>query len=477
MNQPLTLVIDQGTHATRALALDQEGQVQATAYREIALYRHAPAFIEQDANEILASLDDVLENILADPVVRRAGIAQAGLASQRSSVVAWDKSTGEPLGPMLSWQDRRAHEWLSKFDSYKNKVKQHTGLPLSPHYGASKLRWYLDHLPAVNRAWGAGNLAFGPWASFVLFHLLSDRPLIVDHANASRTILWNIQSRDWDPWLLELFNLPRQALPDCRPICHPYGVLRAANIPLTAVNGDQNSALYSLGRPRRNTGLINIGTGAFILLPTGNQLVQHPTLLSSLGSSDESQAEYIIEGTVNGAGAALDWAAAKWNLPDFIEQLPNWLSRSEEPPLFINTIGGLGSPWWCPGPPPELIGSAEPWLGMVAVVESILFLLQINYDTIRDAGLEINRLQVTGGLARLDGVCQRLADLTQKTVYRPAETEATARGVAWLAAGRPRRWPKPGRGVIFRPQANDALVERYQRFHQYLKSNVGDHSL
>jgi glycerol kinase len=223
--------------------------------------------------------------------------------------------------------------------------------------------------------------------------------------------------------------------------------------------------------------LVNIGTGAFILLPTGNHLVQHPTLLTSLGSSDDSKAEYIIEGTVNGAGAALDWAAAKWNLPNFIEQLPDWLSRDEEPPLFVNTIGGLGSPWWCPGPAPKIIGEGAAWLRIVAVVESILFLLLVNYHTLRDAGLEINRFQVTGGLARLDGVCQRLANLTQKTVYRPAETEATARGVAWLATGRPRRWPKPGRGAFFRPQPNEALIARYHRFHKYLKTNVGDNSL
>ncbi len=465
---PLTLVIDQGTHATRAFAFDEDGRVRASAFREVALRGSGSAQVEQDAEEIAASVDEVVQAVLADTTVRRLGVARAGLTTQRSTVVAWDRRTGSPLGPALSWQDRRVVGWLSALDVHADEIKRRTGLRLTPHYGAGKLRWYLDHLPAVSKAQREGYLTFGPLASFLLFHLLKERPLLVDHVNAQRTQLWNLETRDWDPWLLNLFGVPVQALPACRPVCHDYGRLRLIDIPLTAVNGDQNSAIYSLGRPRRDTAIVNLGTGAFILLLTGSQPMRHPALLSGLASSHKNRGEYLIEGTVNGAGAALDWAANQWNLPDITVHLSTWLARADDPPVFINTIGGLGSPWWRSGPAPTLVGDGKPWQKAVAVAESIVFLLQANLDAMVEANLTINQLQVSGGLARSDGICQRLADMTQRPVYRPVETEATARGIAWLAAGSPSHWPKPGRDRVFTPRLNESLVARYRRFYQIL---------
>lgn len=468
MPQPLTLVIDQGTHATRALAFDENGRVRASAVRKIKLKGHGTAQVEQDGREIIASLHEVVQAVLADETVRSLGVGQAGLTGQRSSVIAWDKRTGQPLSPLFSWQDRRVAGWLKAFEPYASAVKERTGLRLSPHYGAGKLRWYLDHIPAVRQAHRQGYLAFGPETAFLLYHLLAGHPLCVDHVNASRTQLWNLASRDWDPWLLDLFGLPAGALPGCRPIVHDYGRLQLAGIPLTAVNGDQNSAIYSLGRPPRGTAIVNLGTGAFILRLTGARLVRHPDLLVGLASSRQRRAEYLVEGTVNGSGSALAWAARQWNLPDITQNLATWLARPEAPPIFINTIGGLGSPWWKPDAPARFIGSGEPWQQAVAIVESIVFLLQANLETMTGAGLAVRRVQVSGGLARLDGLCQRLADLSGRPVYRPVETEATARGIAWLAAGQPAHWPKPGRGRLFRPQPNPALLARYWQFIEAL---------
>ncbi|UCG14033.1 MAG: hypothetical protein JSU72_06060 [Deltaproteobacteria bacterium] len=464
----LTLVIDQGTLNTKALALDEQGNVRASAACSIALNRRGSALVEQEPDEILASVQEVVSRVLADATVRRLGLSSAGFASQRSSVLAWDKRTGQPLCPLLSWQDRRAERWLGRFSTQAGRIKEKTGLPLSPHYGASKLRWLLEQVPEVSRAHRKGYLALGPLASFLLFHLLRGRPHVVDHANASRTQLWNLATRDWDPWLLDLFGVPQETLPHCRPVSHNYGLMKTAAIPLTAVNGDQTSAIYGLGRPRRDTAMVNLGTGAFILLSTGTTPVHQPALLTGLARSSEDRAEYVIEGTVNGAGSALDWAATQWDLPHITEKLSAWLCREGEPPLFINSIGGLGSPWWKPGPAPKLVGDGEPWQRAVAVVESILFMLGANLETMVRAGLVVGRLEISGGLARLNGLCQRLADLTQRPVYRSAETEATARGIAWLARGSPSRWPKPGRGRIFRPQANPSLAARNKRFQQIL---------
>ncbi len=471
MQKPLTLVIDQGTHATRALVLDENGNVRFSSFCKIALKPCGSDRIEQDANEILSSVDAVVQAALSDPEVRKAGLVCAGLATQRSSVAAWDKHTGKPLAPVLSWQDRRVASWLKQFNCHADKIKQLTGLPVSPHYGAGKLRWYLDNISSVSRAQKEGRLAIGPLAAFILFHLLKKQPPVVDHANASRTLLWNIKTRNWDPWLLDLFKIPETILPVCRPICHDYGIIKAANIPITAVNGDQTAALYGLGNTKQNSAIINIGTGAFVLIPTGKNAMLHPALLTGLSNSKESHSEYTIEGTINGAGSALDWAADQWNMPDIVNSLSDWLMREESPPLFINTIGGLGSPFWQKGPPPHLVGTGEPWQKAVAVAESILFLIQINLQEMLNAGCTVDRIQVSGGLSRLDGLCRRLADLTQRPVYRPAETEATARGIAWLASGCSISWSKQIRGRIFKPQEDHSLSDRYKRFFKIVNPN------
>lgn len=469
MLTPFTLVIDQGTHATRALAFDENGRIRASAYAPVTLRRLSADKIEQDPAEIVRSMHRVVGEVLADETVRRHGVARAGMATQRSSVVAWDRESGAALAPVLSWQDRRAAAWLTQFDEQAASIKARNGLPLSPHYGASKLRWLLENVADVQAARQDGRLVLGPLASYLLFHLLQDRPLLADHANAARTQLTNIDTRDWDPWLLDLFGVPGTLLPACRPIETEYGVIERTEIPVMAVNGDQNAAVYSLGKPEPGTAIVNLGTGAFVLMPTGAKRVAHPALLSGLTSSDQQSGDYTIEGTVNGAGAALTWAAEEWDIPEIPQHLNNWLQRATNPPIFLNSIGGLGSPFWRSGPEPVIIGNGAPWQRVVAVAESILFLLQANLDVMRTAGLAAERIQIGGGLARSDALCQRLADLSGAAVYRPAETEATARGAAWLAAGRPSHWPEASPGTSFVPQPNPGLARRYARFRQEMK--------
>jgi glycerol kinase len=192
-------------------------------------------------------------------------------------------------------------------------------------------------------------------------------------------------------------------------------------------------------------------------------------LLSGLSNSTEHRREHVIEGTVNGAAAALQWAGQKWSFPDPLRHLPDWLKRGGRLPVFVNTVGGLGSPWWRGGPEPHLIGDGEPWQQAVAVVESIVFMLQANIEELVAAGRRVRSIQVGGGLAAVDGICQRLADLSQMTVYRPAESEASARGIAWLACGSPSQWPKPGRGRRFCPRFQTGLQRRYRIFRNALK--------
>jgi len=461
----LILAIDQGTHSTRAIVFDARGGAVAQARQQIALQVRGQGEVEQDPDEIRTSLLQVVHRVLAEPVLAGRSIAAAGLATQRSSVVAWDSHTGQALAPVLSWQDRRSAAWLADFSEYASRIARLTGLRLSPHYGAGKLRWLLDKVPAVADAARADRLRLGPLASYLLFHLLEDRPACVDHANASRTLLWNLYTRDWDDELLGLFGIPRALLPACLPVSAAYGCLSGGTIPLCAVNGDQTAALYALGAPRDDTLLVNIGTGAFVLLPVKDPAVCPAGLLAGISHSDADGGRYYLEGTVNGAAAALDWAARHFGLDKLETRLPAWLDEITAPRLFINTVGGLGAPWWRSGPAPYFeAADIPPAEATVAVLESILFLIQANIVRLRQATGAVTGIRISGGLAGLDALCQKLADLSGLPVWRPPQVEATARGIAWQAGGARGDWQARGPVSTFAPKANPGLRARYERF-------------
>jgi len=444
---------------------DGRGVLQASSLREVGVHAPLPDRVEQDPEELVASLRTVIAEAVASLGNRADQIVSAGIATQRSSIVCWDRRTGVALSPVISWQDRRAHEWLDRFSAHASEVHRRTGLRLSAHYGASKLHWCLEHLPAVTAAQREAGLAMGPLASFLLFRLLEEKPLLADPANAARTLLWNIRVMDWDPWLLELFGVPRDPLPRCVSTRHRFGTLlvNERRIPLTVVTGDQSAALFSLGAPPPQVAYINMGTGAFIQR-VFHQEPEADGLLTGMVYRDADRAVFVLEGTVNGAGAALQWAEREWGLENIEARLPEWLARAGDIPLFLNGVGGLGAPFWSAEFVSRLVGGGEPWQKAVAVAESIVFLLGANFEIMQKFPSVPARIVATGGLARLDGLCQRLADLSGRPVHRPAEHEATARGTAYLLAGFPENWSEEKPGMWFTPQPNPLLKQRYSRW-------------
>jgi glycerol kinase len=467
----LILAIDQGTHSSRAVVFDAQGRQLVMAQQAIDLQVLDSSRVEQSPKQILSSVQQVVAEVLQHPAVDSSRVRHAGLATQRSSVLAWTRDRGVALSPVLSWQDRRAAAALQALQQHGEHIRRATGLRLSAHYGASKLQWLLANQAGVATAMTQENLVMGPLASYLLRHLLAGAPMLVDAANASRTLLWNLESRDWDNTLLKLFGIPRQVLPECLPILHDYGVTASGGIPLQAVSGDQTAALYARGMPPEKTIIVNIGTGAFVLLPIAHPGSCPDGLLAGLSRSNATSCDYYAEGTVNGAAAALEWAAQRYRLHDWQEQLSVWLNQVEVPPVFLNSVGGLGAPWWRPGPEPRFLTEPEtPAAAMVAVVESILFLVQANIDLLRKMEPAVEAIRISGGLARLDGLCQKLADLSGLVVQRPEETEATASGIAWLAAGCPVGWSQAGEAHTFMPKKDVNLQARYQRFITALKS-------
>ncbi|MCW8957282.1 MAG: FGGY family carbohydrate kinase, partial [Gammaproteobacteria bacterium] len=420
-----TLAIDQGTHATRAIIFDQRGAILDQSEQTIQLNRLDDDRVEQDADEILQSVLSVLNGLGKDKL---AATSSCALATQRSTIVAWDKITGQALAPAISWQDRRSWQDLDQYANQSIQIKRITGLPLSAHYSVGKFRWLLAHHPAVKQAASEQRLCLGTLASYLMFHLLQQPNNCIDHCNAQRSLLFDLNQLNWSETLLELFQIPRSLLPECKPVCHDYGRLKGYDIPLRCVTGDQNAAIFAHGALAEDAALINIGTGAFILSACQKPVPDSP-LLSGLAMSSRHRHQYLIEGTVNGAGAALSWAQLQWPVDNLFEQLPAWLDEQQQPAVFINTVGGLGSPWWKKTVAPYFISDEEQSLSSryVAIIESMVFLLLDNLQRLQQLQV-IQQLQLSGGLSRLDGLCQKLSDLSGLPVMRFHQPEATARG-------------------------------------------------
>lgn len=468
------LTIDQGGHATRALVIDESGVVVAQGFEDVTTQHPRPGWVEYDPRQLLSSVYRAVDKALAALGDRRKEIVSAGLATQRSTIVCWDRISGEPLSPIISWQDRRAAEWIRQFYTYDDEIHRATGLFVTAHYGVSKLHWCLHNIPAVRGAHQSGNLMWGPLASFLLYQLSGRRVHAVDPANASRTLLWNYHTQDWDESLLDLFGLPSEPLPQCVPSIHEFCRIAVGGVemPLNVMTGDQSAALYAHGRPDAQTAYVNIGTGAFIQRISGGNADYSPRLLTSIVLQHENDASYVLEGTVNGAGSALVEIERSLGLDEALaeRELPKWLDESNNPPLFINGVAGLGSPFWTANLPSRFIGDGGPADKLVAVAESIVFLIQANLEEMSEIFVPPKRLVATGGLARVDGICQRLANLSGHAVHRPGECEATARGTAYLLAGMPANWPDPPGTRIFEAQDEPLLRERYDRWRGELST-------
>jgi glycerol kinase len=375
---------------------------------------------------------------------------------------------------VLSWQDRRAAKWLAAFEPHASAIHYETGLFLSPHYGASKLRWCLDHLEPVRRARESRRLAMGPLASFLAFRLLDGKPFVADPANASRTLLWSLRTRDFAPDLLELFGIPREVLPKCVPSRGDLGLLDVGGekVPFRVLTGDQSAAVFASGPPREDTAYVNVGTGAFVQRPCARLPDSLPRLLASLVDDDGARATFVVEGTINGAGSAVRAVAGELGLGDVEGELDRILERSKDPPLFLNGVSGLAAPYWIPDFRSRFAGDGDPREKIAAVLESVVFLACAILEEMERSMPRPARIRISGGLAQLDGLCTRLATASGLEVERSAEPEATARGLAWLLSGRERAWAERSVGVRFAPATDPSLRERLRRWREAMERAI-----
>lgn len=482
------LIVDQGGTSSRAMVFGPRGQMLDLQREPVTTERPHAGWVEQSPEAMVASIEAVVKRALGSISARhKSWLRAVGLVTQRSSLVCWDRHSGEALSPILSWQDTRASQWLQDQDFNLADMHRRTGLFLNAHFGASKMRWCLDHLEPVQTAAAAGRLCMAPLASYLIFKLVAGAPYMVDPANASRTLLMNVTTRDWDDDLLSQFGIDRAYLPDIVSSTADFGLIKPAisgpaPLALQLVNGDQSAAAFAMGEPDNSSVYINIGTGAFIY-----RRIEQPVLGGRLLSSivywqDKHKAPYYVEeGTVNGAGAALSWYAGQLGVPNatrwIIEQL-NALKdivRSEVP-IFINGIGGLGSPYWQADFSSYFIGEGGQQKKFIAVVESIIFLLYRNLLLMEPQGKIFDRIVVSGGLANSDFICQSLADLSGLPVVRVEECEASARGAAYLLAAGPIDWAVL-KQQIFQPvpienNGQSTITQRFEQWQQQMEIAV-----
>ena len=426
------------------------------------------------------SLHEAAEKVVADlSANQQASLVAAAVVCQRSSLVCWDAISGEPLSKLISWQDTRASQWLAEQSLDVDAIINKTGLYPNAHFGASKMHWCLRHNSQVIAAASAGRLRIAPLAAYLIFALLQEQPYRVDPVNASRTLLMNLASLQWDKKLLALFSIDKNVLPTIVASQSLFGHLKlqTLSLPVKLLSGDQSAAAFAYGEPAEENCYINIGTGAFLYRSAGLQTNAQGLLNSVLHDPGAGQPpQYIREGTVNGAGSALQWFSKQQGVDDLplaLQQAVEQFSGIGDRAFFLNGIGGLGSPDWVADFPSRFIGEAVVLEKLLAIVESIVFLIYRNFILLNGDG-KVRRVLLTGGLSNVDWICQSLANLLRLPVTRPDDCEASARGAAFLLAGRPDDWYELGQRVFAPVEENNSdgrnsMGSRYKKWLQLMQ--------
>ncbi|MFH2203205.1 MAG: FGGY family carbohydrate kinase [Elusimicrobiota bacterium] len=470
--------LDQGSSSSRVLAFDSRGKAVARAQRAVKMRFPKPGWVEQDPESLVRTLETSLDEVLAE-LGPRTEIAAVGFAAQRSTIVLWDAKTGRPLLPAFSWMDGRAASVVAGLMDRQHDVHRRTGLYLTPYYSAPKIRWALDRDSKLRALADKGRLRIGPITTYALWKWTRGEVFAVDPAMAQRMLLFNIESGDWDDTLLALFAIPREALPEIVPTTGPWAAIRRKGrvLRLGAVMGDQQSAAYGQGGGVSGSGVLNYGTGAFFLLHTGERLHHIPGILTSVAwQRGGRRRSYFLEGTVHAAGTSYGWLKDNLGLLPDVRAVDAACRRSTQRIFALQAIGGLGAPRWDYDTPTVLMGldsNTRPEDVVRGVTESLAFFIADIVDAIRTKGIEVRSLRASGGLASIHYLLQFQADMLRQPIVRLREQEATALGVASMAAqeaGLPwaERLCGGGRDREFRPampaQEADALLKAWRLF-------------
>jgi len=439
------LALDQGTTSSRAIVFDPEGRPVAMAQEPFEQHFPKPGWVEHDPMEIWHTQLATARAALEQAGIRGDDLAGVGITNQRETVVLWERASGRPVSRAIVWQDRRTAGYTEKLrrEGHETLVREKTGLVLDPYFSASKLAWLLED-PGLRRRAEAGELAFGTIDSWLIWNLTGGKVHATDVSNASRTLLFDIQSAAWDEDLLELFDVPAELLPRVLPSVGLFGhtepELLGARVPIYSVLGDQQAALFGQACFAAGMAKNTYGTGAFLVMNTGPTVKRGEGVLTTVAwKVGDEPVQYALEASIFVAGAAVQWIRDGLGLIEEsaeIERLAASVADSEGV-YFVPALTGLGSPYWDPYARGLLIGLTR-GTGRAHIARATLEAIALQtYDAVtamEAGGVSLQALRVDGGAAANDLLLQIQADLLGRTVERPEVTETTALGAAMAAA-------------------------------------------
>ena len=440
------MALDAGTTSNRCILFDQEGRVRAAAQKEFPQIFPKPGWVEHDAREIWATQLGVAVEAMGKIGATAADITAIGITNQRETTVVWDRATGEPVYNAIVWQCRRTSAYCDELKArgYAEAIRRKTGLVVDAYFSGPKIRWILDNVPGARRRAEAGELLFGTVETWLIWLLTGGRVHVTDYSNASRTMLFNINTLDWDEELLDLMDIPRSMLPTPVPSSQVYGETDPGffgrSIPIAGAAGDQQAALFGQACFTPGQAKNTYGTGCFLLMNTGDKPVFSSSgLVTTVAWSLGNRVSYALEGSIFVAGAAIQWLRDEMRLIDSAADSEYHAGKVADTAgcYVVPAFTGLGAPYWDQYARGAIVGLTR---GVNknhiirATLESIAYQVSDVLEAMRaDSGIALTSLKVDGGASSNNVLMQLQADILQVTVHRPVCVETTALGAAYLA--------------------------------------------
>ncbi len=439
------LAFDQGTTSSRAIVFNRDGIAEASAQKEFTQFYPKPGWVEHDPEEIWSTQAGVALEAITKAGLESKNIVAIGITNQRETTIVWNRKTGKPIYNAIVWQDRRTADFCDqmKKNGQSRTILEKTGLIIDAYFSATKIRWILDNVKDARKLANEGQLAFGTVDSWLIWKLTKGKLHITDVSNASRTMLFNINTLKWDEELLKIFDIPYSMLPDARSSSEVYGEtdgLFATSIPVAGIAGDQQAALF--GQMCIDPGMVKntYGTGCFMVMNIGSKPIESKSrLLTTVAWRIGNNTQYALEGSIFIAGAVVQWLRDGLGIikkSGDVEKLASRVKDSEGV-YFVPAFAGLGAPYWNQHARGTLVGitrgSTSAHIARAAL-DSIAFqTLEVLLAMQNDSGINIRELRVDGGATVNNNLMQFQSDLLQAKVVRPKITETTALGAAYLA--------------------------------------------
>ena len=440
------LSLDLGTTGNRAILFDRQGNIVGQAYKELTQHYPQPGWLEHDATEIWQDVKEAISKVMTDNQADAAEVAAIGLTVQRETCLLWDKTTGEPLHKAIVWQDRRTADRCDRLraEGKAEVVEQKTGLVLDAYFSATKLSWLIDWVKESKPDTNWDNVMAGTIDTWALWNLTGGQIHATDVSNASRTMLMNLDTKNWDDSLLELFAIPRQIMPEIKPSMGIFGNsssdILGREIPIAAIFGDQQASLFAHGCDRPGLLKCTYGTGCFLVAQTGTQVTRSQNrLLSTVAWSTKEQTNYALEGAIFTTGAAIQWLRDGIKLIDNAAETESLCQQvdSTNGVYFVPALSGLGAPHWdmkARGAFLGITGGVKREHMVRSVLEAIAYQVKEVVDAVnKDSDKPVSLLKIDGGAAQNNFLMQFQADALGVALERPVVLDATAQGAAFGA--------------------------------------------